>query len=77
VLENAIKLEPSHFLSRLNLAKAGCRLGNAERARQAMLGPPSLTQDELRVALEDGEFVRACRVIVGDVKHRLAKLGSG
>ena len=77
VLEDAVSLEPSHFLSRLNLAKARCRLGQADQARQAIVGPPPLTQDELKVTLSDGEFTRVCRVIVGDVKEKLAQRRAG
>ncbi len=72
VLEDAVRLEPSHFLSRLNLAKTRCRLGQPDQARQAIVGPPPLTQDELRVTLADGEFTRVCRVIVSAVKEKLA-----
>jgi len=77
VLEDAVRLEPSHFLSRLNLAKTRCRLGQADQARQAIVGPPPLTQDELKVTLADGEFTRVCRVIVGDVKEKLAQRRAG
>ena len=77
VLDDAVKLEPSHFLSRLNLAKTRCRLGQADLAQQAIVGPPPLTPDELRVTLADGEFTRVCKVIVSAVKQKLAQLRAG
>lgn len=72
-LELSVKISPSYFWGRLNLAKVLCASKDFDGAVDVLLRGVQLSSTESATALGDYEFVRLCEPIISAVKERAEK----
>ncbi|MDQ3565625.1 MAG: tetratricopeptide repeat protein [Pseudomonadota bacterium] len=66
-LKRAIAINPKYFIARLNLAKLYCSQGQPELAKSALRADGAMRPEELKAAVDDGEFRQACEAIYEEI----------
>lgn len=62
-LKKALKISPSFFIAKLNLAKSYCANNEIDKAKEIFFSNPPLTPYEIESSIKDGEFKRICTEI--------------